>query len=95
MAAIAWLAQLKACQAKIVELEEKIALRRQQIQRLLDQKKDATYAQRLLAISEQSLQRANSTKQLIERRLVNLERNDAERSDAIRKARFGSRKIIK
>jgi TolA-binding protein len=66
-----WPAQLEMCQSKIAELEKKIALQRQKIQRLLDQKMNAAHAQRLLAIREQSLERVQGHKYLIEIRIAN------------------------
>jgi hypothetical protein len=65
-----WPAQLETCQSKIAELEEKIASQRRKIQRLLDQKMNAAHAQRLLAIREQSLERVQSDKYLIEIRMA-------------------------
>ena len=63
-----WTAELKACQIRMAELEERIASQRQKVQRLRDQEMNATSAQRLLAIWEQSLERVQSYKELIETR---------------------------
>jgi hypothetical protein len=57
-----WPEQLEACQIRIAELEGKIASQRQQIQRLWDREMDATYALRILALNEQSLERAQAHK---------------------------------
>jgi uncharacterized coiled-coil protein SlyX len=44
-----WPAQLKTCQNRIAELEEKVASQKLKINRLVDQKLPATSAQLLLA----------------------------------------------
>ena len=65
-----WPAQLKECQVRIAELEEKIASQRQKLRRLLDGRMTTTSAQRLLAIWEQSLARVQRHKHLIETRIA-------------------------
>ena len=65
-----WQAQLETCQRRIVELEEKIASQRQKLQRLLDGKGNATFAQRTLAMREESLERVQGCKRLIESRIA-------------------------
>jgi hypothetical protein len=65
-----WSAQLKTCQNRIIELEEKIASQRLKIHRLLEQKLSVTSAQLLLAIREESLARVQSDKHLIETRIA-------------------------
>jgi hypothetical protein len=67
---IDWQAQLETCQSRKAELEEKIALQRQKIQRLLDRNMSATFAQRILAIREESLDRVQRDKRLIETRIA-------------------------
>ena len=61
-----WQAQLEACQRRIVELEGKIASERQKLQQLLGGNRNATFAQRTLAMREESLERVQSRKRLIE-----------------------------
>ena len=65
-----WPAQLKACQVRIAELEDKIESLRLEIQDRWDREMDATYALRMLAINEQSLEYAQIHKQQIEIRLA-------------------------
>ena len=65
-----WPAQLKACQVRIAELENKIESLRLEIQSHWDRELDATSALRMLAINEQSLEYAQIHKQQIEIRLV-------------------------
>jgi uncharacterized coiled-coil protein SlyX len=65
-----WPGQLKTCQNRIAELEEKIASQKRKIQRLLDWKMNATFAQYLLAIREESLARVRREKHLIETRIA-------------------------
>jgi hypothetical protein len=65
-----WPTQLKTCQNRIVELEEKVAFQKLKINRLVEQKLPATSAQLLLAIREESLTRARDYKRLIETRLA-------------------------
>jgi hypothetical protein len=65
-----WQTQLESCQRKIVELEEKIASQRQKLQRLLDRNMNATFAQRILAMRQESLERVQSYKHLIETRIA-------------------------
>jgi hypothetical protein len=65
-----WQAQLETCQRRIVELEEKIASERRKLQRLLGSNRNATFAQRTLAMREESLQRVQSCKRLIETRIA-------------------------
>jgi hypothetical protein len=65
-----WPTQLETCQSKIARLEETIASQRQKIRRLHQKQKDLTYAQRILALREQSLERAQGYKHLIEIRIA-------------------------
>src|SRR6516162_472343 len=65
-----WPAQLKTCQNRIVELENKVASQKLKIDRLVEQQMPATSAQLLLAIREESLTRARDYKRLIETRLA-------------------------
>jgi hypothetical protein len=65
-----WPAQLKTCQIRIAELEEKIVTQRQKIQHLSDQKLRVKWAQCLLAIRQESLERAQSRRDLIESRIA-------------------------
>ena len=65
-----WAAQLKACQIRIAELEQRIASQREKVQRLGDQGMNATSGQGLLAIWEQSLERVQSYKELIAARMA-------------------------
>ena len=65
-----WPAQLKECQIRAAELEEKIASQKLKVQRLLGCKMNATSAQRLLAIRERSLERVRSRQHLIETRIA-------------------------
>jgi hypothetical protein len=65
-----WPEQLEVCQLRIAELEEKIASQRIEIQGLWDREMDATCALRILAINEQSLERAQAHKHQIEIRLA-------------------------
>jgi hypothetical protein len=65
-----WQAQLETCQRRIVELEDKIASQRQKLQRLLDGNGNATFAQRTLAMREESLERVRRCKRLIESRIA-------------------------
>jgi hypothetical protein len=65
-----WQSQLEKCQCKIAELEERIASQRQKIQRLLDRNLDATFGQRILAMRQESLERVQSHKRLIESRIA-------------------------
>src|SRR6202163_35284 len=64
-----WQTQLETCQRKIVELEEKVASQRQKLQRLLDGNMNATFAQRILVMREESLERVQNWKHLIETRI--------------------------
>jgi hypothetical protein len=57
-----WQAQLETCQRRIVELEAKIASERQKLQQLLGGNRNATFAQRTLAMREESLERVQSCK---------------------------------
>jgi hypothetical protein len=68
-----WQAQLATCQKRIVELEEKIASERRKLRRLLDGNLNATFAQRILAMREESLERVQSCKRLIETRIADRE----------------------
>ena len=65
-----WPAQLKTCQIRIAELDEQIATQRQKIQRLSDQKLRVKWAQRLLVMRQESLERAQRRRDLIESRIV-------------------------
>ena len=65
-----WQAQLETCQRKIVELEEKVASQRQKLQRLLDGNMNAIFAERILAMREESLERVQIWKRLIETRIA-------------------------
>jgi chromosome segregation ATPase len=65
-----WPVQLKTCQIIIAELEEKIASQMQKIQRLLDQRKNVKWAQCLLAMRQESLERAQNRRNLIESRIA-------------------------
>jgi uncharacterized coiled-coil protein SlyX len=64
-----WPAQFETCQARIAELEERIASQKEKIQRLLKRNMNAIFAQRILAIWEESLERVQSHKHLIEIRI--------------------------
>jgi hypothetical protein len=65
-----WQAQLETCQRKIVELEEKVASQSQKLQRLLDGNMNAIFAERILAMREESLERVQNWKRLIETRIA-------------------------
>jgi hypothetical protein len=65
-----WQAQLQTCQRRIVELEGKIASERQKLQQLLGGNRNATFVQRTLAMREESLERVQSCKRLIETRIA-------------------------
>jgi hypothetical protein len=80
-----WLAQLKACRDRIAELEEKIATQRQKIRRFSDQKMNIKWAQYLLAMRQESLERAESRKNLIESRIADhvANQHDAAESNAM------------
>jgi hypothetical protein len=65
-----WQAQLETCKRRIVQLEEKIASERQKLQRLLAGNRNPTFAQRMLAMREESLERVQSCKRLIETRIT-------------------------
>ena len=65
-----WLAQLETCQIRIAELEEKIATQRQKIQHLSDQNLRVKWAQWLLVMRQESLERAQSRRDLIESRIT-------------------------
>ena len=65
-----WCSQLKHCQSRIAELNDKIASEKLKIQRLFDQRLAATAAQRRLAIREESLARLQSSKTMIESRIA-------------------------
>ena len=69
MTRIDWLAQLETCQFKIARLEEAIASHRRKIQRLSHSQRQLTYAQRILSLREQSLERVQEYKELIETRI--------------------------
>jgi uncharacterized coiled-coil protein SlyX len=59
-------AELEACQTRIAELEAGIASQKQKIQRLFDRGMDAEFAQRILAVMEQSVERVRGHKHSIE-----------------------------
>jgi hypothetical protein len=65
-----WSSQLKTCQHRIAELGEKIGSQKRKVQGLLDWKMNATSAQWLLAIREESLARVRRDKRLIETRIT-------------------------
>jgi hypothetical protein len=65
-----WPAELKTCQRKIAELEQKIASQRQEIQGLFARKMNAAYVQLILTINERNLKQARGHKHLIEMRLA-------------------------
>jgi uncharacterized coiled-coil protein SlyX len=65
-----WLAQLETCQIRIAELEEKIATQTQKIQHLSDQKLRVKWAQCLLVMRQESLERAHSRRDLFESRIA-------------------------
>jgi hypothetical protein len=65
-----WQAQLETCKKRIVQLEDKIASERKKLQRLLDGNRNPTFAQRMLAMREESLERVRSCKRLIETRIT-------------------------
>jgi hypothetical protein len=65
-----WQAQLETCQRRIIELEEKIVSQRRKLQRLLDGNMNAIFAERILAMREESLERVRSWKRLIETRIA-------------------------
>jgi hypothetical protein len=65
-----WQSQLETCRRTIVELEEKIASERGKLQRLLDDNRNATFVQRILAMRQESLERVQSCKRLIETRIA-------------------------
>jgi hypothetical protein len=65
-----WPSQLKTCQIRIGELEEKIATQRQKIQHLSDQNLRVKWAQWLLVMRQESLERAQSRRDLIESRIT-------------------------
>jgi hypothetical protein len=65
-----WPAQVKTCQIRIAELEEKIATQRQKIQHLSEQELRVKWAQCLLVMRQESLERAQSRRDLIESRIA-------------------------
>jgi division protein CdvB (Snf7/Vps24/ESCRT-III family) len=70
MVALDWLSQLKGCQIRIAELNEKIASDKLKIERLFGQTLRVASAQRRLAIREESLARVQSCKLMIETRIA-------------------------
>jgi uncharacterized coiled-coil protein SlyX len=65
-----WPAQLETCQIRIAELEAGIASQKHKIQHLSNRGLDAAFAQRVLVVMEQSLEREQSHKRLIETRIA-------------------------
>jgi hypothetical protein len=77
-----WPAQVKTCEVRIAELEEKIGSQRQKIQRLLEQKKDVTWDQSLLGMSEKNLERAQTRTHFIESKIADQSANQRPESNA-------------
>ena len=77
-----WPAQLKTCEVRIAELEEKIGSQRQKLQRLLEQKKDATWDQSLLAMSQKNLERTQIRIHFIESKISDQSANQRPESNA-------------
>ena len=65
-----WQAQLETCERKIAELEETVGSQRRKLQRLLGGNMNATFAQRILAMRVESLERVQRWKRLIETRIA-------------------------
>jgi hypothetical protein len=65
-----WPAQLKTCQIRIVQLEQKITSERQKIQSLSELKLNVKWTQCLLAMTQENLERAQSRRSLIENRIA-------------------------
>jgi uncharacterized coiled-coil protein SlyX len=65
-----WPAQLETCQIRIAELEAGIASQKHKIQHLSNRGLDAAFAQRVLVVMKQSLEREQSHKHLIETRMA-------------------------
>jgi hypothetical protein len=65
-----WTAQLKTCQIRIVQLEQKITSQRQKIQSLSEQKLNVKWTQCLLAMTQENLERTQSRRSLIENRIA-------------------------
>jgi hypothetical protein len=65
-----WPKQLETCQSRIARLEETIASQRLKIQRLRESQREWTYAQRILTLREQNLERAQGYEHLIKTRLA-------------------------
>jgi hypothetical protein len=65
-----WQTQLETCKRRIVQLEDKIASESRKLQRLLNGNRNPTFAQRMLAMREESLERVQSCKRLIETRIT-------------------------
>ena len=66
-----WPAQLESCQKRIAELKAGIAIQEQKIQRHLDRGTNAEFAQRVLAIKQETLARLHGYKHLIETKIAN------------------------
>jgi hypothetical protein len=67
-----WFAELATCEAKIVELEVRVAAQKQKIELLLNRGMDATLAQRVLILREENLELMRSFKHLIKSRMAEL-----------------------
>ena len=65
-----WPAQLKARQIRIADLKKRIESQRLKIRWLQDKEMNATLAKRLLSIWEESLDRLQNCKHLIETRIA-------------------------
>jgi hypothetical protein len=65
-----WPAQLETCLNRIAELERRIAIQEQIIQRHLDRATNAEFARRALVIKQDSLARVRVCKHLIETRMA-------------------------
>jgi uncharacterized coiled-coil protein SlyX len=66
-----WPAQLETCQIRITGLEAGIASQKHKIQHLSNRGLDAAVAKRVVVVMEQSLEREQSHKHLIETRIAN------------------------
>ena len=67
-----WFAELAACEAKIVELEVRVAAQKQKIELLLSRGIDVALAQRVLLLKEQNLELMRRFKRLLENRIAEL-----------------------
>jgi hypothetical protein len=65
-----WPAQLENCERTIAELEAGIASQERKIRQLLKAEKNAEFANRVLAIRQESLARVRGYKRLIEARVA-------------------------